>query len=259
MECGAMRCGASIITAVAMAAVTVGWCGSAGFAQTAQPEAQKDAPAPSDNPSPGAPSNATGNSMIGVWEFSNADHDKICRFNFRADAVPGGSRLDIDKKCPNAFPSTKEIVAWSLDSYGNLRLLDAQSNAVMELTEVESGMFDGFTPEEGRYILQTAAAAAPLRSADDMAGDWGIALGTGKPICMLTLSNSPPGGDVLALKVKPGCDALVTRFGPAGWRMEQGGLELLSARGQSWQFEATDANTWQRVPESADPMLLVRQ
>ena len=42
---------------------------------------------------------------------------------------------------------------------------------MIELTEVESGIYDGFKPEEGRYILQSAAAA-PVRSADDMVGDW---------------------------------------------------------------------------------------
>ncbi len=129
--------------------------------------------------------------MIGAWEFSNADHDKICHFNFRADPpVSGGYKLDIDKNCPNLFPSTKEMVAWAVDNYGSLRLLDARGNAVVELTEVESGMYDGFTPEEGRYILQTAAAA-PMRSADDMAGDWAVARGTGKPICVLTPGQQP--------------------------------------------------------------------
>jgi hypothetical protein len=49
------------------------------------------------------------------------------------------------------------------------------------------------------------------------------------------------------------------RFNPTGWRMQEGDLMLLSARGQSWQFEENDANTWQRVPESSDPILLVRQ
>ena len=66
------------------------------------------------------------NAMIGTWEFSNADHDRICHFNFRADAATGGYKLDIDKNCPNLFPSTKNIVAWSLDNYGDLRLLDAR-------------------------------------------------------------------------------------------------------------------------------------
>jgi hypothetical protein len=210
-------------------------------------------------PAPPSPAADTTTTMAGAWEFSNADHDKICHFTFRTDAVTGGSKLDVDKNCPNLFPSTKDIVAWARDNYGSLRLLDAQGNAVIELTEVESGMFDGFTPEEGRYILQTAAATAPTRSAADLTGDWGVSRGTGKPICVITLANSQAGNDVLALKIKPGCDATVTQFNPVAWRMEEGELVLLSPRGQSWQFEETDTNTWQRVPESPDLILLVRQ
>jgi protease inhibitor Inh len=198
------------------------------------------------------------NAMIGAWEFSNADHDRICRFNFRADPAVGGYKLDIDKNCASVFPSTKEIVGWAVDNYGALRLLDGAGAAVIELTEAESGIYDGFQPGEGRYVLQSAAAA-PVRSADEVAGEWAIARGTGKPICMLTLANNPAGADSLALKVKPGCDSFVTRFGPAAWRMNQGELVLLSARGQAWRFEENDANTWQRVPETADPVLLVRQ
>jgi hypothetical protein len=198
------------------------------------------------------------NAMLGAWEFSDADHNRVCRLNFRADATTGGRRLDVDKNCPNLFPSTKDITGWALDNYGGLRLLDGHGEAVIELTEVESGMYDGFTPGEGRYVLQTAAAA-PMRSADEMAGDWAIARGAGKPICTLTLANSPAAGGALTLRLKTGCDPLVTRFNPNGWRMDQGELVLLSARGQSWQFEENDPNTWQRVPESADPILLLRQ
>jgi hypothetical protein len=92
-----------------------------------------------------------------------------------------------------------------------------------------------------------------------MAGDWAIARGSGKPICTLTLANNPTTGGALALRLKAGCDPLVTRFNPTAWRMQEGALMLLSARGQSWQFEETEPDTWQRVPESADPIQLVRQ
>jgi hypothetical protein len=196
--------------------------------------------------------------MVGSWEFSNADHDKICRFNLRGEAAPGGYKLDIEKNCPNIFPSTKDMVGWAVDGYGSLRLLDAKGNAIIELTEAESGIYDGFEPGQGRYVLQSAAAA-PVRSAEEMFGDWAIARGTGKPICTLTLVNSPGTAEAFALKMKTGCDALVTRFNPTSWRMDQGDLVLISARGQSWRFEENDANTWQRVPEGADPVLLVRQ
>jgi len=198
------------------------------------------------------------NAMIGAWEFSNADRDKICRFNFRSDAAASGYKLDIDKNCPSLFPTAKDIVAWSVDNFGGLRLLDASGNAVIELSEAEAGLYDGFEPGQGRYVLQSAAAA-PVRSAEDMVGDWAIARGTGKPICVLTLATNPIGADALMLKIKPGCDVMVTRFAPNSWRMDQGELLLLSARGQTWRFEENDANTWQRVPESSDPVLLVRQ
>jgi hypothetical protein len=224
--------------------------GAAGLALLGGAALAEDAPTP-------APNDA-GSTMIGTWEFSNADHDKVCHFNFRGDPVTGGSKLEVDRNCPSYFPSTKDIVGWALDSYGGLRLLDAHGNAVIELTEAESGIYDGFAPGEGRFVLQSAAVA-PVHTAEEMVGDWAIARGTGKPICLLTLANDPPGADTLALKVKPGCDAFVVRFGPTGWRMSQGELVLLSARGQTWRFEANDANTWQRVPEGANPVLLVRQ
>ena len=255
-----IRCGAVIAGAIAASL-----CGGVGFAQESQSGRQNDMPPqaapaqgaqPQTAPPPSGLSDAA-KAMIGTWEFSNADHDRICHFTFGADAATAGYRLDIDKNCPNLFPSTANIVAWSLDNYGDLRLLDATGKVVVELSEVEGGMYDGFTPEEGRYILQTAAAA-PTLTAGDMVGDWAVARGVGKQICVLTLANSSA-GDALALTVKPGCDPFVMRFAPNAWRIDEGALVLLSAHGQNWQFEENDAKTWQRVPETADPILLLRQ
>jgi len=196
--------------------------------------------------------------MIGAWEFSNADRDRICRFVFRAEPGPGGYQVDVDKNCPTLFPATKDIVGWAVDNFGTLRLLDANGNAALELSEAETGLYDGFDPGQGRYVLQIAAAA-PVHSAAEVVGEWAIARGTGRPICTLTLTNTPVGADALLLKLKPGCDPTVTRFAPNSWRMNQGELILLSTRGQMWRFEENDANTWQRVPEGPDPVLLVRQ
>lgn len=239
------------------AAIAASLCGGAAFAQDAQSPPAED----SQQQNPQSTNDPVA-AVVGAWELSNADHDKTCHLNFRADAVGNAHKIDVDKNCSNVFPSTKDIAAWSVDNYGSLRLLNAQGDAVIELTEVESGMYDGFTPEEGRYILQAAAAAAAtsIRTADDMVGDWGVARSTGKPICVLTLANTTiAGGDNLALKIKPGCDAMIVRFGPTSWRMDNGELVLQPAKGQIWRFEENDANTWQRLPESADPLLLVRQ
>jgi hypothetical protein len=243
---------------IIVVAIAASLYGGVAVAQDTQPQ---NPPQDSQQQNP-QPSNDPVAAVVGAWELSNADHDKTCRLNFRGDLVTNGHKIDVDKTCPNVFPSTKDIAAWTIDNYGSLRLLNAQGDAVIELTEVESGMYDGFTPEEGRYILQAAAAAAAnaVRTADDMVGDWAVARSTGKPICVLTLANTTvAGGDNLALKIKPGCDAMIVRFGPASWRMDNGELVLQPAKGQAWRFEENDANTWQRLPESADPILLVRQ
>ncbi len=217
----------SVIIGVAIA---VSVCGAA-IAQDDK-VTEPPVPAPQTAPPPGdQQSQATDPiaGMVGAWELSNADHDKICKLNFRNDTAPGGHKVDIDKNCATVFPSTKDIVAWTIDNFGGLRLIDTGGGAVIELSQVEGGMFDGFKPEEGRYVLQ-AAAAVQTRTAEDVVGDWAIERGAGKPICLLTLANAPAptGGDYLSLKLKPGCDALVTRFGPTAWRMDNGDLVLSS-------------------------------
>jgi hypothetical protein len=92
-----------------------------------------------------------------------------------------------------------------------------------------------------------------------MAGDWGVVRGSGKTVCTITLTNAAAGGDAFALKLKPGCEAFVTSFGPAAWYLDRGELVLKSKAGRFWRFEANDATNWQRVPEGREPVNLVRQ
>jgi hypothetical protein len=80
----------------------------------------------------------------------------------------------------------------------------------------------------------------------------------GKPICTFTLANTPAGDDYFALKLKPDCDAQVTRFAPSAWQMDRGELVLKNARNQSWRFAEGDGSAWQRVPEGPQPLILVR-
>jgi hypothetical protein len=82
--------------------------------------------------------------------------------------------------------------------------------------------------------------------------------GAGRPICVLTLSNTPAPADTFAIRVKPGCDAAVTRFAPATWKMDRGEL-VLAGRGQPWRFEEGDTVTWRRIPATAEGFVLVRQ
>jgi hypothetical protein len=90
-----------------------------------------------------------------------------------------------------------------------------------------------------------------------MAGDWNVVRSAGTPTCSLTLTTTPAASGDLAVLVKPGCDALVTRFAPSTWQVDRGELLLKSARGQVWRFEDA-SGAWQRVPTDRDPVLLTR-
>ena len=83
--------------------------------------------------------------------------------------------------------------------------------------------------------------------------------GSGNVICGLTLTNTEATADNFAVYLKPRCDALVTAFNPKLWRIERGELLLLSEKGETWRFEADDNAQWRRVPDSADPFILLRQ
>ena len=198
----------------------------------------------------------------GTWEFSNADRDKRCTLTFRTDPAAVGMRLEFDRGCAGLFPFVKEIVGWSLTQNDFLRLLDAKGQSVLEFSEVESRIFEAPRPGEGILFIQSSTAVGPPpKEADQMLGDWALQR-AGKAICAFTLANTPAGDDFFALKLKAGCDALVTRFAPTAWQMDRGELVLRNARSQTWRFAEVvgedDRSSWQRVPEGPQPMTLVR-
>ena len=43
------------------------------------------------------------------------------------------------------------------------------------------------------------------------------------------------------------------------WRIDRDELMLVPARGNPWRFEEVDANSWRRIPEANDAIMLVRE
>jgi Protease inhibitor Inh len=202
--------------------------------------------------------------MVGGWELSNADRDKTCTINFKLGPNAATYPIDLDKKCGEAFPSIRPVVAWTFGKNDMLMLIDNTGKPVLELLEVEGGMYEGLRPNEGRYFLQNAAVAAASRDkpADDLFGEWAfvrVGSGGGKPICAITLANEAADADSFAIQVKPGCDALITSFAPKSWKMDRGQLLMLSPKGQIWRFEENDPTTWMRIPAARQPLALVKQ
>jgi len=198
--------------------------------------------------------------MIGNWEFSNADRDRTCTATFRNDRAPSGFKVEFDANCVNLFPLVRDIAAWKFPDNDLLYLIDAKGKSIVEFSEVEDGIFEAPTPGVGVLFLQNAAAAAaPPKPAEQIAGDWAIVRKAGTPVCTLTLSMTKA-GDGFSVSIKPGCETAIARLNFSQWRIDRDELLLLPTRGNPWRFEEVDNNvSWRRVPESADQIMLVRQ
>ncbi len=197
--------------------------------------------------------------MVGNWEFSNADREKICTLTFRNEAAKVGKRLEFDPGCVKLFPFVSGIAGWRQSDNDFLRLLDAQGNSVLEFSEVESGIFEAPKPGEGILFIQNPTDLGPApKTAEQLSGEWTLIRRTGQRVCGLILSNEVSGEEYL-VRVQPPCDQIVTRFGPSTWQMDRGELVLHSSGGQAWRFEEQDDAKWHRIPETAAPLLMVRK
>ena len=198
--------------------------------------------------------------MVGQWELSTTERGKTCVVTLKPDAAGQASKLELEPACKAALPFTKDITAWSIKGLDIVRLQDAKGESVIDFTEVEAGIFEGLRQGEGVYILQNLAAARSMaRSMDQMIGDWAMVRGNGQPICGLTLTNTEAGPDNFQVFLKPKCDAEIAQFNPTQWRLERGQIILMSKAGEAWQFEADDNAQWRRVPDTADPLVMLRQ
>ena len=140
------------------------------------------------------------------WELSNPDRDRRCQLTFKLDPAPPGRALSLAPACAVAFPDLRPTAAWMLGRDDSLKILDAKGTVLLELTEVESGMYET-SPSYTHYFLQTLAAISKERITDDLFGDWQFSRG-GTAICQLTLGNTAYDTDSFALTLKPGCDPL---------------------------------------------------
>ncbi|MCK1754357.1 AprI/Inh family metalloprotease inhibitor [Bradyrhizobium sp. 137] len=198
--------------------------------------------------------------MPGQWELSTTERNKTCVITLKGDAKGQGFKLELEPACKTALPFTKDIVAWNVRGLDIVRFQDATGEAVIDFTEVEAGIFEGLRQGEGVYILQDLAAARSMaKSMDQMIGDWSMVRGNGQPVCGLTLTNTEAGADNFQVFLKPKCDAAIAQFNPTQWRLERGQILLMSKSGEAWQFEADDNAQWRRVPDTADPLIMLRQ
>jgi Protease inhibitor Inh len=218
------------------------------------------APVVAGSPAPAQDSSSLKKEMIGQWELATTERSKTCVVTMKPDTTPQGLKLELEPGCAAALPFTKDITAWNVAGLDLVRLQDAKGASVIDFTEVETGIFEGVRSGEGVYILQNLAAARSLaKSMDQMIGDWAMVRGNGNTVCGLVLTNNDAGHDNFQVFVKPKCDPAIANFAPTQWRLEHGQIMLMADNGDAWRFEADDNAQWRLVPDSADPLIMLRQ
>ncbi|WP_192814143.1 AprI/Inh family metalloprotease inhibitor [Rhodovulum sp. PH10] len=200
--------------------------------------------------------------MLGApWEFSNADRDRHCVVSFhkeRAGRTGAGMKIELAKDCVGQFPFLSAVAGWTLADNDFLRFVDAGGKPLLEFSEVEQGLFEAPKPEEGILFLQPVATLQPPPpTTAEMAGRWAMTRGDAT-LCSFDLATSTT-PDGLALTVAPGCDAAVAAFAPSAWIMDRGELVLVGSDDRTWRFEEIDPKVWQRVPESRNPVRMMKQ
>jgi hypothetical protein len=198
--------------------------------------------------------------IIGTWEFSNADRNKKCTATFSGERTAVGFKVEFDANCAGQFPLVADIVGWKFPDNDLLYLLDSTGKALVEFSEVEDGIFEAPTPGVGVLFLQNAAAAAgpPEKPPEELAGNWLLTRGAGAPLCAFSLTSTAQ-GDGMAMTAKPGCAPSIAQLNFSQWRLDKGELVLVPGRGAPWRFEEVEGTGWRRIPEGANPMMLVRQ
>jgi hypothetical protein len=195
-------------------------------------------------------------SMIGSWEFSNAERDKVCNARFTVDRAGGSYRVTFDADCAKLFPLVRQVVGWRFPQEDLLYLVDAQGRAVISFSEVEDGIFEAPTPGIGVLFLQNPAAiaaASKSSSSDEVAGNWAVVDSRGNQLCILTLAKEGFG-----VAARSGCDPRITAMNLTQWRMDDGDLLLVPSSGQPIRFEDADGN-WRQLSDSPNAVVLVRQ
>ena len=167
--------------------------------------------------------------------------------------------VDLDAICGTAFPALKDVVVWTMGPNDEVRLLNSKGAVILDFMEVESHMYEAERKGEGLFFMRTQAAIkAATVTPEQVFGEWILLREFEKPLCRLTLSNTSAGGESYKIAVKPGCDPSVADVELSTWQLDSEGL-LLTGRGGSWRFSESDATTWERIPASADPLVLMRQ
>ncbi|MFG1427007.1 protease inhibitor Inh/omp19 family protein [Roseixanthobacter glucoisosaccharinicivorans] len=198
----------------------------------------------------------------GAFVLSSADDQRKCALTLRTEPVANGFALAFDAGACAGIGFMQQVVAWTPDSSGAVRLLNAQGRLVVEFGQATAGNYEALREGDGVYFLASPAASEDATGVrvEEMLGDWDLARVAGTPICHVVLLEEATGNGAHKLQLGTPCDSAITQFGPVSWSIEGGNVLMASSSGgPPLRFARQEDGGWAKVPERGRPLLLLRQ
>lgn len=231
-------------------------------AAPAKPPAGKSDPAKADAAKVDPALRAQAEQAAGAFVLSSADGQRKCPLTLKTEPVANGFALAFDAGACAGIGFMPQAAAWTPDSSGAIRLLNAQGRLVVEFGQATAGNYEALREGDGVYFLASPAAsedAAAVR-VEEMLGDWDLARVAGTPICHVVFLEEAIGNGGHKLQLGTPCDSAITQFGPVSWSIEGGNVLMASGSGGTpLRFARQEDGGWAKVPERGRPLLLLRQ
>lgn len=209
----------------------------------------------------GRPDPAEVRALAANYELASANGDRKCLITLETRPVSPGLALSYNRaQCSQQIGFLSEVTAWLPGVAGAILFVRSNGRTVAEFTEGVGGIYEAIREGDAVYFLANLQFVDPSEriQISDLYGDWNLSRLTGAAICRVTLAEEAAGEGLLAIRVQPGCDAAVMRFGPVAWRLDRGDLVLLSQNGERLRFERQEGGSWAKVPATPRPLLMTR-
>jgi hypothetical protein len=224
-------------------------------------QAMGQASVPAKSNAAGKPNPADVRALVASYELANANGDRKCPIALEAKSAGPGFTLNFNRvECSQLFGFLGEVTAWLPGIAGAILFVHANGRTVAEFTEGVGGVYEAIREGDAVYFLANLQFVDPAERVQisDLYGDWNLSRRPGTAICRITLADEAAGENLLVMRVHPGCDAAVIRFGPVSWRLDRGDVVLLSQRGETLRFERGESGSWAKVPAVPRPLLMTR-
>jgi hypothetical protein len=199
--------------------------------------------------------------LAGDYELRSADGTHTCPVTLQSRAGRTGFPLTFGRKeCTPFFAFLGEVISWHPGIAGSIAFLAKDGRVVAEFAEGVGGVYDAIRENDAVYFLANLKFVEPAHTVRvvELLGDWNLSRPGGAPICRITLSDELLAENTFAVRLHPGCDAAIERFGPRTWQLTVGDIVVSAENGDQLRFGRQEDGSWARVPDRPRPLIMTR-